>query len=111
MFELQSRKLPPFWKLGSRSGVYKIRVNTIKVLVALLLCAAASAQTWDSSGNGLLKGTYYFREVVWIVGDSSGDLTQAISFYGNISFDGNGNYTLSNSQVLDSNVGQQEPLT
>src|SRR5579872_4565987 len=36
--------------------------------VALMLMAAAggpaAAQTWDTSGNGQLTGTYYFREVV-----------------------------------------------
>ncbi len=66
----------------------------------------AAAQTWDNSGNGLLKGTYYFREVAWVVGDNSGDLQEAASVYGNITFDGNGNWaitTASGAQVMDSN--------
>jgi len=81
-------------------------VHTIRFSVALFLWASAGAQTWDTSGNGLLQGNYYFREVVWIVGDATGDLTRAVSLYGNISFDGNGNYTLSNSQIFDSRTGQ-----
>ncbi len=85
--------------------------SSIKFSIALFLCAVAGAQTWDTSGNGLLQGNYYFREVVWIVGDNSGDLSRAISLYGNISFDGNGNYTLSGATIYDSSAGAQASLT
>jgi uncharacterized protein (TIGR03437 family) len=55
----------------------------------------AAAQSWDTSGNGLLNGTYYFRQVMWLGGyNSSNDLTEAIAIYGNIAFGGNGTYTL-----------------
>ena len=34
-----------------------------------VLCAAtgwqAAAQSWDTSGNGMLNGTYYFRHVFY----------------------------------------------
>ena len=40
---------------------------------------AALAQTWDTSGNGTLTGTYYFREVYYIVGDKAGDLQRALA--------------------------------
>src|SRR5271166_6728065 len=82
-----------------------MRVTTTKFFAIALLCAVAGAQTFDSSGNGLLHGTYYFREVIWVVGDTAGDLNQAISLYGTISFDGNGNYSVSNAQVYDSSSG------
>jgi uncharacterized protein (TIGR03437 family) len=77
--------------------------------MALLLMAAAAgpaaAQSWDTSGNGLLNGTYYFREVFYFWnGDAYGDIGQAVSAYGNITFSGTGTYTLS-CQVADSNVG------
>ncbi|MGA3097646.1 MAG: hypothetical protein ABSF25_14420 [Bryobacteraceae bacterium] len=77
--------------------------------IALLLLAAAagpaSAQSWDTSGNGLLNGTYYFREVFYLAsGDAYGDLGQAISVFGNITFSGAGTYTLS-CNVADSNLG------
>ncbi len=69
-------------------------------LMALLLVAAAAgpaaAQSWDNSGNSLLNGTYYFREVFYVAsGDSNGDLSQAIAVFGNITFNGAGTYTLS----------------
>src|SRR3954469_24753673 len=77
-----------------------------------LLIAVASlglhAADWDKSGNNLLNGTYYFRQVYWVIGDSSGDLSRAITLYGNIKFDGNGNYSITsseNAKVVDSNSG------
>lgn len=72
--------------------------------VALLLAAAfplAAQIPFDNSGNNLLNGTYYFREVIQIVGDSSGDLSESFAFYGNVTFDGNGNYTIPSGQAID----------
>lgn len=43
----------------------------------------------------MLNGTYYFRQVVYTVGDSSGDLGAADTVYGEITFNGNGGYTIS----------------
>jgi len=55
----------------------------------------AAAQSWDASGNGLLNGTYYFRQVMWLGGfNSANDLQEAIAVYGNVVFGGNGTYTL-----------------
>src|SRR5580658_8018044 len=55
----------------------------------------AAAQSWNTSGNGLLKGTYYFRQVMWLGGyNSANDLQEAIAVYGNIVFSGKGTYTL-----------------
>jgi uncharacterized protein (TIGR03437 family) len=58
---------------------------------------SAAAQTFDTSGNGLLKGTFNFREVALQVGDSFGDFGESTALYGTISFDGNGGYTLNGS--------------
>ncbi len=63
---------------------------------------------WDTSGNGLLKGTYYYRQVTYVLGDNSGDLGEAASLYGNITFDGNGNYTLTGT-LMDS--GNSAPVS
>jgi uncharacterized protein (TIGR03437 family) len=68
------------------------------LLLFLLFMVAildAAAQSWDTSGNGLLNGTYYFRQVMWFGGyNSANDLQDAIAVYGNIFFDGNGTYIL-----------------
>jgi uncharacterized protein (TIGR03437 family) len=76
-------------------------------LFVAALTQQMAGQTFDNSGNGMLQGTYYFREVIWLVGDASGSLSRALSIYGTLNFDGNGNYSLS-SQVFDSDVGQQQ---
>ena len=74
------------------------------LLFAALSIRPAAGQTWDTSGNGMLNGTYYFRQVVWLVGDGTGSIGEAAVVYGNINFDGNGNYSLSNAQICDSNT-------
>ena len=53
--------------------------------IGLLFCVGASAQ-WDSTGNMLLNGDYYFREV--IVTSSA-----SVALYGHIVFNGSGGYT------------------
>jgi len=78
------------------------KLRTILLLSLVLPGWQAAAQSWDTSGNGMLNGAYYFREVVWVVGDNTGNLNEAISLYGQIKFDGNGNYTISNQSYNDS---------
>ncbi len=67
--------------------------------------SAQTAQTWDSSGNSKLNGTFYFRQVYYVLStDGSGNLDEAVSIYGNVTFDGNGNYSItssSNASILD----------
>jgi uncharacterized protein (TIGR03437 family) len=72
-------------------------------LLALLWAATgwpAAAQTWDSSGNGMLNGTYYFREVIYFGSSSTGEISDAASLYGTIAFNGSGTYTI-NCTVMD----------
>ena len=60
----------------------------------------AAAQSWDTSGNGLLNGTYCFRQVMWLGGyNSANNIQEAIAVYGNIAFSGNGTYTLTAKAV------------
>src|SRR5690349_9303132 len=61
----------------------------------------ASGQSWDTSGNNLLTGTYYLRHVVWIPNANNLNLRDAASFDGTIAFDGSGNYTVT-ATVVDS---------
>ncbi|MBZ5635942.1 MAG: hypothetical protein LAO55_22665 [Acidobacteriia bacterium] len=61
---------------------------------------AVDTVLWDSSGNGLLNGTYNFREVMW---RNKGDLHR-VAIYGSIVFDGTGGYRLT-SKVMDSAAG------
>jgi uncharacterized protein (TIGR03437 family) len=88
--EIHRQRLP----LGYVQGRVRI-LKPVLTCLALIFAGNAFAQTypWDSSGNGLLKGTYYFREAVWVVGSNDGSLGEAVAAYGQITFDGNGNYT------------------
>ena len=72
--------------------------------------ALGNLPSWDSSGNSLLNGTYYFREVVYLVSDTSGDLSRALALYGNVTFNGAGSCTFSNMTVVDSNSSSLESI-
>lgn len=69
----------------------------VRVLLLSSMAAVLSAQTpaWDTSGNGMLKGTYYFRQVVYeLSSDGDGTLYNALAFYGTATFSGTGTYTM-----------------
>ena len=84
-------------------------------LLVLLWAATgwqAAAQTWDTSGNSMLNGTYYFREVIYVSNTSTGALSRAISLYGNIAFNGSGTYSISCVNcVMDSQYGAPQSYT
>jgi uncharacterized protein (TIGR03437 family) len=83
-----------------------------------MLCVAAmpafgNLPAFDNTGNSLLSGTYYFREVIYVVGDNAGDLAGEYSAYGTITFNGNGGYTLGTAEenALSSSGSGQTAIT
>lgn len=77
--------------------------------IAALVMPAAFCQNLDSSGNGLLKGTFQFRQLEAANFDSnSGDLTEAVAVYGTITFDGVGNYSVTATSI-DNTVSSGSP--
>ena len=68
--------------------------RTLPILFFALL-APAVAQVFDNSGNSMLNGKYYFREVFFTS-------TDAVAIYGNITFS-SGTYTVSGTQAFDCN--------
>jgi uncharacterized protein (TIGR03437 family) len=75
--------------------------NAFCAVLVIFLPFIASGQTGvvpDAGGNGLLKGTYAFREIAYF-GSTMCTLT------GSMVFDGNGNYTLNGIQVGDCGFG------
>jgi uncharacterized protein (TIGR03437 family) len=95
----------------------KRQMKTLGFLMALTWPLAAQGPAFDSSGNGMLNGTYSFRHVLYVVTtvpDANGivgDLGETVVLYGNISFDGQGNYSISNGIVWDSDVGMADGLS
>jgi len=85
-------------------------MRTVKVLllaaVILSFGAAAQAQSWDNSGNGFLNGPYYVRHVVWQIGDNEGDLNDAVSIYGEITFTPSAGTYIFNGSLVDASAGQ-----
>ena len=73
-----------------------MKVARFILMFALLPVAFAQTVAWDTSGNALLKGTYNFREALWIAdAQATNTLQEAASQYGTITFDGQGIYTAS----------------
>ena len=72
--------------------------------LTLIPAGFMSAQTWDTSGNKLLNGTYNFRDVSYHVADGAGNIDQAFALYGSIAFHGDGTYTISTATTVDSNA-------
>ena len=56
----------------------------------------------------MLSGTYYFREVIYGLGSSSGTLASADALYGSVTFNGAGAYTM-NVTLLDAQYGLYPP--
>jgi uncharacterized protein (TIGR03437 family) len=82
----------------------------VAVLFSILTGCAVFGQTptWDNTGNNLLSGPYYFREVAWVASAANGGaLSDAVALYGTITFSGSapGTYTIS-AQYLDGAAGQ-----
>ncbi len=78
-------------------------MNNFRVgLFVLATTFPAIAQTWDNTGNNLLSGTYYFREVTLTSSD-------AYAVYGTIAFN-NGNYSV-NAAAIQASTGNQGPYT
>src|SRR5581483_6633382 len=78
-------------------------MKTRLLLILLLLAPFCFAQTtaWDTSGNSLLKGTYYFRQIYYVLsGQGDGSLADAATSYGSIVFDGAGKVSSSSAQSV-----------
>ena len=79
------------------------------LVAALLLPGAVLAQNnFDNSGNSLLKGTYFVRQVFYGNVTNLGQIGEAAALTGTATFDGNGNYTIS-AQVSDNTVSSGTP--
>jgi len=81
-----------------------------RIGLAVILCgsaAALSAQSFDTSGNGTVKGDYFVRQVVLTPDQTTSAIDHAQSLTGIMTFDGAGNYSFT-GQLMDSQVGSAQ---
>jgi len=78
------------------------------MILAVVGLATAAGQTQDTSGDGLLKGSFRFRHVAIVNVDVNFNPTEIKASYGTITFDGAGNYAIS-GDTLDSAVSSGAP--
>lgn len=91
-----------------------LRNNSLMPLAMILAfgLADAAAQTPDSSGNGLLKGSFRFRRLAVLNVDANYNPTEVAATYGTIVFDGAGNYTVTATTVDNiATSGVSQPLS
>lgn len=72
--------------------------------IAGLGLASLQAQTFDTSGNGQLNGNYRFRHLAVTNWDDNGNPTEVTATFGEITFDGAGNYTVQGATVVDNTI-------
>lgn len=70
------------------------------IFLVAALARLASAQAFDNTGNNLLNGAYYFREVIYTS-------TVDVALYGSITFDGNGSYSITGTTFDDNSQAAQ----
>lgn len=78
------------------------------MILAVFALSAAAGQTQDTSGNGLLRGSFRFRHVAIVNLDVNFNPTEMKASYGTITFDGAGNYAITGN-TLDSAVAGGAP--
>ncbi len=90
-------------------------MKTKPTLLLLVLGACAwqsSAQpALDSSGNAMLNGTYYMRQVFYVVTPDTGASVENVNVQGNITFDGIGGYTFSGTVLNNTATPAMSTLT
>ncbi len=79
------------------------RLSFLLIVLAALAWPAA-AQVFDNSGNNLLNGAFYFREVIYTA-------SVDVALYGSISFNGAGSYSISATEYRDDNLTTQSYTT
>ncbi len=91
-------------RIGS---AFKVKAFKLTLLSVFGL-AAAFAQTQDSTGDGLLNGSFRFRHLAVQIVDQNFNPTDITAVYGTITFDGAGNYTLAGTSI-DNGIANGAP--
>jgi uncharacterized protein (TIGR03437 family) len=77
-----------------------MKLTRVLLLISMAAGLGAQTATWDTSGNGMLNGTYYFRQVLYQLSNAgTGALYDEVALYGTVAFNGAGSYTMSATLV------------
>ena len=105
---------------GLRSRVKSGEMITVnckswmKLGLAIVLSGAVNisgtAQTFDSSATGTVKGAYFVRQVLTIPDANTSAILRAVSLIGTMTFDGAGNYSFT-GQLMDSQSGNAQAFS
>ena len=72
-----------------------MKLAHVLLLISMAAGLGAQTPTWDTSGNGMLNGTYYFRHVTYEISNANtGALYDAFALYNTVKFSGTGTYTM-----------------
>ena len=74
----------------------------------MLVVGGLQGQSPDSSGDGMLKGAFRFRQVAVVNIDQNANPTEIAAVYGVITFDGSGHYSVTGAYV-DNTVSNGSP--
>ena len=89
---------------STEPGVF-MRISRLLLLATVAAAGWAQTPVWDTAGNKMLNGTYYFRDVTYVLSNTGdGSLYDALAVYGTATFDGAGKYTMAVS-LLDGRAG------
>ena len=72
-----------------------LKPTQLALFIMASLSGPLAAQVFDNTGNSMLNGSYYFREVLFTA-------TDEVAVYGSVNFSG-GSYNISGAQLLDCN--------
>src|ERR1017187_2724959 len=78
-----------------------MKLARVLLLISIAAGLGAQTSTWDTSGNGMLNGTYYFRHVIYQLSNAgTGQLLDTASLYGTVTFTSStGAYAMTLSEV------------
>jgi uncharacterized protein (TIGR03437 family) len=84
-----------------------------KTTLLVLLLGACAGQSFaqigfESSGDALLNGTYYMRQVIYFVSQET--IAETMNVQGTITFDGNGGYSFNGSLVSTASTPPAQSL-
>src|SRR5437763_7049094 len=96
--------------MNTNGGKFSRHLRWLMTCCGVLCISAWAQNSFDTSGNGTLKGGYFVRQILLSNLDpNTSAVGRATSVIGTMTFDGNGNYTFT-GQLADTQPGASSTL-